>query len=367
MIKKPINNLSNNNNISFSARVSKVILNDKDHPQLFDEYGKWDSLGVIFFDEIKNSEPKFIKENIAYPLWPNIKNYPLQNEIVYIFRLPSIDSQGNPGDVINYYLSPLNIWNNIHHNALPNNIFPTEFKLGFTFKEKEDINTLQPYEGDIIYEGRNGNSIRFGSNTNSTIWEGKEGSPILILTNNNFIKQNNKWEPKIENINKDESSVWLTSDQKIPIEAASKSYRSYTEQPISPKEYNNSQIILNSDRILINSKKDHILLTSVKTINLNSKLSINVDSPKLIVDSSKIYLGNKTASEPLLLGNKTIDLLNKVLTALQELCTVLPSVGTPVPYTPNTAVAQSSAKLTGLLTSLIPTLSTLKSKQNFTI
>lgn len=367
MIKKPNNVIPNYNNTTFSARVSKVILNDKDYPQLFDEYGKWDSLGVIFFDEIKNSEPEFIKENIAYPLLPNIKNYPLQNEIVYIFRLSSIDTQGNPSAVINYYISPLNIWNNIHHNALPNNVFPTEFKLGFTFKEKDYINTLQPYEGDIIFEGRNGNSIRFGSTTNHTLWEGTEGSPILILVNSNFTQQNDKWEPKIENINKDESSIWLTSNQKIPIEVASKSYKSYTEQPISPKEYNSNQIILNSNRIIINSKKDNILLTSIKTVNINSKKSVNIDSPKLIIDSSNIYLGNKTASEPLLLGNKTIDLLNKVLTALQELCATLPSVGTPIPYTPNTAVAQSSAKLTGLLTSLIPTLSTLKSKQNFTI
>ena len=86
-------------------------------------------------------------------------------------------------------MPPINIWNSQVHNAVPStNIIPelenkeyslveagsvrritdqdTDIELGYTFNENNVLNNrpLLPYEGDIIYEGRFGNSIRFGSN-----------------------------------------------------------------------------------------------------------------------------------------------------------------------------------------------------------
>ena len=93
----------------------------------------------------------------------------------------------------------------------------------------------------------------------------------------------------------------------------------------------------------------------------------NFDTDKnFIINSKQIKLGNKDATEPLLLGNKTITLLQQVLTSLQALTNALPTVGTPVPFSPNVAVASAAANLSATLAQLIPQLESLKSKQNFT-
>jgi hypothetical protein len=64
--------------------------------------------------------------------------------------------------------------------------------------------------------------------------------------------------------------VKLLNKQQIPIEAASQNYQSYRISPTNVNQYKDKQIILNSDRLVFNSKKDHILLSSKKTINLNT-------------------------------------------------------------------------------------------------
>jgi hypothetical protein len=388
-----------------SARVVNIILDDKTNPELFKELGEWSSIGVIFFESpkipYKPDNFELYKENIAYPLFPNIKNYPLINEIVYIINLPSTDIQTNTTSFRNYYFSPINNWNSIHHNAIPNTIFnsllpesqqkdytqtsggnvrrvtdgSTEIPLGNTFVEKTDIKSLLPYEGDVIYEGRWGNSMRIGSTVNnayiSNNWStsGNNGDPLIILRNGQYNDGKDPWIPIIEDINKDKSSVYITSTQKIPLKASQTNYKSYTtEAPLSPDQYSGNQIILNSGRLVFNSNLDHILLSSAKTISFNAVQGFNFDTNKnFVVNSKQIKLGSKDATEPLLLGNKTIILLQQILNSLQLLSNVLPSVGTTVPGAPNIAVASAAANLSATLNQLIPQLESLKSKQNFTI
>lgn len=368
--KIQFNNSIKEGNFFFSARVNKIILDDKTEPELFKEFGEWNSIGLIFFEDTKNPDSTFNKENVAYPLFPNIKCFPLKNELVTIIKLSSYDIQGNPGLLTNYYICPINVWNSNHHNALPDNIYEGDKRLGYTFIEKDNIKTLFPYEGDFIFEGRLGNSFRFTSTVNNAkykpTWEGdKEGDPLTILVNGHAL-EGDKWKPIIEDINKDNSSIYMTSSQRIPITAASENYKSYKKPPIAVSKYDKPQIIISSDRILLNSKKDSILLSSKKSININSLESVNIDTKETIVSSNKIFLGDKDVNEPLLLGNKTYNILKQVLTQLQELCMVLPTVGTPSPGVPNVAVAQSATKLSVTLSTLLPTLSSIKSKQNFT-
>jgi hypothetical protein len=137
-----------------------------------------------------------------------------------------------------------------------------------------------------------------------------------------------------EDINNDESSIYLTSTQQIPIKASSTNYTSYKTQPDNPNQYSDKQIILNSGRLILNSTNDHILLTSNKTINLNAVFSINIDSPTTIIQSKSVLLGGKNATESILLGDTTINLLVGLvdqLTALtQALTTVMPDAGPAV-------------------------------------
>jgi hypothetical protein len=358
----------------FAARVKFCILDNKTRPDLFKKSGEWSSIGAIYFDSIitPNSNPNFSKNNFAFPLFPNNKTFPLENEIVYIISLPNNNLQKNVNDISYYYFQPINIWNSNHHNAIPDPIFGkslpesqrrdyqqteagtvrrvtdkgTEIDLGNTFKEKLNIKSIQPFEGDVIYEGRWGQSFRFGSTVNNSAvlnpWSrtGNNGDPILILRNGQYSDGKDPWIPQVEDINKDISAIYATSTQNIPIQVSSKNYNSYNNAPTSPDKFAGEQIILNSGRLLFNTKTDSILFSSKKTINLNSVEGVNVDSPRFVVNSKNIFLGDKNATEPVILGNIFLNDFKQLLDQLITLSIALQSpIGTPGPSAPNALIA----------------------------
>ena len=108
----------------FSARVIYAMLDDQTQVKAFKEFGEWSSIGCIFFDQINqpNPNPEFTSDNFAKPLFPNQSIVPLENEIVYIIALPSSDIQSDVNDISYYYFQPVNIWNSVHHNAIPDPI-----------------------------------------------------------------------------------------------------------------------------------------------------------------------------------------------------------------------------------------------------
>ena len=63
------------------------------------------------------------------------------------------------------------------------------FKFDFGFEEVGDVSALQPFSGDVIVEGRFGQSIRLGytpagaQTTQKPSWKGDSTSPITILRN----------------------------------------------------------------------------------------------------------------------------------------------------------------------------------------
>jgi len=377
-----------------SIRVVDIVLDDS-HPR-FEEVGGWNGLGTIFFKPTK--APVFgdqQSDQRAKPSLSNIKQFPLINEIVYMFSLPNPESQlgGESGEM--YYFNTVNIWNSQHHNALPNGLTleenqkadytssaagnvrriedgSTEINLGSTFVERSNINPLLPFEGDIIHEGRWGNSIRFGSTVSGSInsWSetGANGDSIIILRNGEDPDNNpDGWVPVVEDINKDLSSIWMTSTQQIPIEVASSNYNSYNSPPETPNQYVGTQVIANSDRILLNSKTDHIMLSSATSINMNAVNSVNIDTEEHIVDASSVLLGSKDATEALMLGNKTIELMGKLIDEMNAINTQLSaliSLPPGAPFAPlNAQAIQSQTKLT----SYKGQLNSLLSKQNKTI
>ncbi len=344
----------------FAARVIHPILDDKTEKKVFEKYGDWSSLGCLFFDKIDNPNPNpsFETDNFARPLFPNMSAIPLKNEIIYVMAMPNSNIQTNVNDITYYYFQSINIWSSTHHNGIPNPIdnqdtIPesqrqdyqqtstgnvrrvsdgsTEIELGDTFQERLDIRNLLPYEGDYIYQGRWGNTIRLGSTVidapipNPWSSVGENGDPIMILKNGQHDEDTDPWVPQVEDINTDLSSIYLTSTQALPIDVASKSYNSYFNAPISTNEFDSEQVVINSGRILFNAKNDNILLSSFDTINLNSLNSLNIDTPKTVVQSKEIYLGDKYATEPVILGDTFLsdfeDLLKKLVKMSKSLQT----------------------------------------------
>ena len=135
----------------------------------------------------------------------------------------------------------------------------------------------------------------------------RNGQPNKILQGQNDITDEG-WIPITENINRDKSSIYLTSTQQIPISVASQRYFSYTprfkETPTSPSSYTGDQVIINSGRLLFNSKSDHILLSSQRTISFEALKGFNFDTPaNFVIDvGTHIKLGSRNATEPLVKG-----------------------------------------------------------------
>jgi hypothetical protein len=350
LFNNPSFNNGSNSNI-FAVRVKSIIL-DETHPR-FKELGEWNALGIIEYESIINPEPN-TKPGTAYPLLGNIKNFPLINEVVYVFSLPDNTIGQITSNTKQYYINIVAIWNHPHHNAFPTNpnalppsqqktyvqtelgntsklsSQPTTINLGKTFIERPNIHPLLPFEGDIINEGRWGNSIRLGSTVqnNPNTWSvtGSNGDPILIIRNGQGTQTEEGWIPTIEDINNDESSLYLTSTQKIPLKASSTSYNSYSTPPQSPDQFAGKQIISNSGRLVLNSTNDHILLTSNQSVGLNAVNSVNIDTPLTVIQSNKILLGSKNATESMIKGDLLIIELQNLLKQLQLLTTSLQAV-----------------------------------------
>jgi hypothetical protein len=312
---------------------------DENHP-LFNEYGGYSSIGTVFFDLIdkSNSGPN----NFAKPSSPSNKNYPLINELISLIKSPTPTPNSQTYKDNWYYVSILNLWNHPHQNASPNPSLSNKAQYDFdfnslknksqsTFVENPNIRPLLNFSGDIIYEGRFSNSIRLGSTSKSESkyknnWSesGNNGDPLIIIRNGQSpLLKGDGFIPTTEDINNDLSSIYQTSYQKIPIKISCNKTDSFQSPPTKPDIFTQPQIILNSDRILINSKSDHIIASARKSIHLTSNISVNIDTPETIISSQRIKLGGNKASEPLVKGNQLHSKLDIILNSLITLVRVL--------------------------------------------
>jgi hypothetical protein len=345
-------NAINQMNLIRAVRVLSIVL-DETHPR-FKELGEWNGLGIIEYEDVNNPLPSQTPPT-ARPLTGNNKNLPLVNEIVYLIGLPDTDIDSISSNSADYYINIVSLWNHPHHNAYPTapNALPptqqkdyvqtqvgsirrvtdqsTEIFLGKTFIERSNIHPILPFEGDIISEGRWGNSIRIGSTVKNTPnnWStvGTNGDPILIIRNGQGKQTEEGWIPTVEDINNDDSSAYFTSTQKVPLKASSTIYDSYQTQPTSPEQYAGKQVILNSGRLVFNTTQDHLLLSSAQTIGFNAVQGFNFDTKSnFVVNASSVKLGGKTATEPLLKGDSTIAILTDLIDELYKLTIALQSV-----------------------------------------
>lgn len=345
-------NAINQMNLIKAVRVLSIVL-DETHPR-FKELGEWNGLGIIEYEEVNNPLPSQSLPT-ARPLTGNNKNLPLINEIVYIIGFPDTDIDSISSNTADYYINIVSLWNHPHHNAYPtapNTLPPTQQKdyvqteagsirrvtdqsteifLGKTFVERSNIHPILPFEGDIISEGRWGNSIRIGSTVKNTPnnWSvtGSNGDPILIIRNGQGKQTEEGWVPTVEDINNDDSSIYLTSTQRVPLKASSTIYDSYQTAPSSPDQYSGKQVILNSGRLVFNSTQDHILLSSNQTIGFNAVSGFNFDTKSnFVVNAPTIKLGGKNATEPILKGDTTVQILTDLIDELYKLTIALQSV-----------------------------------------
>lgn len=347
-----------------AARVKDIIL-DNNHPK-FKKYGGWAGLGTVEYEIIGDQTGNSDLKPYALPLLPYLKNYPLVEEIVLLLKLPNKDINEITSSTNYYYLNPISIWNHPHTNAFPNPIQPGQISpsqektyqeieagssrkvddseeqtnldglnpSGGSFIEKSNIHPIIPYVGDIIVEGRFGNSIRLGSTNKSqgttpykNNWSstGELNSPITIIRNGQPNDASSiGWVPIVENITKDLSSIYLTSTQSIPIVTNNERYNSFKKAPKLPRTYNSNQIILSSGRLLFNTTQDDIILSSKNNISINALNEIGIDSDNTIsFNAPRISLGGPGARDGIIKGNKFMPQFKLLVQQLNNLASAL--------------------------------------------
>jgi len=323
---------------SSTSKVGKVygVITTENTPtkELFEANGGWSGIGTVFYldynETTKDIDVVDLKTcNTAVPFNPSTQDYPLIGELIALSDGPSVNTQNSSAANKKYYTGTINLWNNNQQNV------PGGGSLGKTFSENADVRPLISFEGDRIYQGRKGNGLRFGqtvklkSNINEWSSVGNNGDPITILVNGYITTDTGSLKPNVEEINKELSSLWMTSTQKIPLKPGAL-IKNPVFSSIEPNNYTNPQIILNSDRIILNTKKDDIILNSSGFIELSTDSIINLNSAGWIhlnIEStnkdSKILLGTKTdktfPDNPILLGEETHEILSEILTTLKNL------------------------------------------------
>tara|TARA_Y100000004_G_C8905566_1_gene408507 strand:+ start:703 stop:1173 length:471 start_codon:yes stop_codon:yes gene_type:complete len=119
--------------------------------------------------------------------------------------------------------------------------------------------------------------------------------------------------------------------------------------PKPPTEYQGNQVIINSDRLLFNAKKDSILLYSDKVIGFSTNGSFHFDTSqdkesKFIINSPNIYLGleydDSLPQQPAVLADDLIESLHDMLFAIEM---VYADIAFQVSY-----ISTTEGKLTGM-------------------
>jgi hypothetical protein len=321
----------NSNFDSLNAVVKQVITTDNPDPILDPITGeKYTQLGTILAESIFANTTG--RKYIATPKSSYVINIPTINEIVTLYPLPT---NNNPGRAWQYG-SPISTFgiSSVNNNiSFPTDIVPptqtsvkdyrmAEFGIPKnTIPQKQPkifteriISPLTQNSGDITYMGRYGQSLRFGNNS---------GDPITIIRNGQSPQGGDPWTPISENISKDPSSLYLTTTQKLPFALANENFNSYSTPPITPSTYTLPQAILISDRIVLNAKTDSVLISGHKSVGISSNDSINIESKQIIIDGTDIKIGSKDASQSVLKGDDTVQLLRILIQEIVNLSTAL--------------------------------------------
>ena len=296
----------------------------------------WGGLGSIQYISLDNKQGNTPNSSIAYPLFTNLKNYPIQGELVLVLTLPNNGIGDDLGSEVGYYLTTVNIWNHPHYNGYPTEKAGSEVGQ-VSFTEKGDIAPILPFEGDFIVEGSFGNAIRLGSSNidkatkqplNTWSSDSKTGDPLIILHNSSN-NATQGWVPTVEDINQDPSSIYLTTTQTIGLTPAYfPTELSYLKPP--SRKYNNSQAVINADRVVVNSKKDEVLVMA-KTTAAVAAQEVHVEGKsQIVLGSPKVLLAGQDASHPALKGDQTIEQLKQLTVIIEQVLKVLTELTVPI-------------------------------------
>jgi len=212
---------------------------------------------------IKTDQGRMLTTTVS-PMNPHMFTIPLPNEKIHCIK----DSV--TGDW--FYTGITSERGMVNHLLNANNITyikgTSDPYTGNTFVPlPRSARSLDLYEGDVVTQGRFGQSLRFTASNPTTdvpwISSTNSVSPITILRNG-YLPQ--------EDFETDSAGIWLTSDQHIEIPLQSDIPATLQS---SRDKFGSGQVILYSDRIIIGSRSADIILSSKKTIALCTQVWVH--------------------------------------------------------------------------------------------
>mgnify|MGYP003134023162 CR=1 FL=1 len=329
------------------GKVIKVILNPES-----DGYTTIRDLNsIIAKSHVSNDIEQDSTNNTRYyPLLRGMVDVPIKGDPVLLCTFGGV----------NYYLGPLATLNNPNFNIDHLDIQPFQVEGDgdeeLTMKEMRGLSenfttvgvqrlqkvfnptldgeqrVINEVPGDMIYEGRHGNSIRIGSrdvnpyliisngrNPSNVVESNNDGS-IFAMLNNGTIRQHFNQDVKIEN-----GDVVIN-----PFQLAGDTIQDAEGEP--PKrliggdnynyDYTDDQVLLNSKKITFNSKTENTTISSFGNTIIGSGNELKLITNKsTTIESSNIYLGEqaKEQTEPLVLGNQLKLILDEILNLIESL------------------------------------------------
>lgn len=261
-------------------------------------------------------------ERFAYPLF-NFQQIPLVGEHIIIVKGPGNLKNPATMSTVYYYIGPVAVHGNKHLNPMPDSFDITKvgspiylaqaagaavvgkfkkYTPGENFKENKKIANIQPYEGDVLVEGRNGQALRLGSSMKGStshyekkpFFKGDQGAPITILSNGykgeagvlggglsgaggrvrtaiSKALTGNVQSYAIEDPDETDSIFIMTSESHKVDMKLSKTNKKIGKKVKKLSAYIKPQIIQSADRIILNAKKDEILLIAKKDVKIVTK------------------------------------------------------------------------------------------------
>ena len=280
------------------AIVTEVFLEPKklprkDIPNGDGKMPDYSYLGTIRARFIESQSDGDVIDDYIKPLSPHMVAYPLIGEVVNIAKHGSQM----------YYYQPLNLKNHVNMNLANNTLTDPRVTSRTT---EFNRNILSEY-GDVVFNGRFGQSMKFGSDPFYLY-------PDIKITNRQSVLPQtiaDEHYPHVQNINADGSSIFMTSGPAREVDVLIPAVQTLT----TPDVLDGDMITLNSDRIVFNSKQTDIHMFARRNLNLSANEEINLE---LGINSigGRITLGDAESTNPMVLGNQLEDLFEKLLTSL---------------------------------------------------
>lgn len=295
--------------------------------------------GVDYYFGPLNSinSPNFNVDTLNTGFNPNNSNSKVKKKSTFRekFNLP-----------LNYLLAPVA---RLHKNY--NEILDDPFK-----SNEGEVGSISKKDthGDLVIEGRYGNSMRIGSRGSLpliTISNGRnpgqstekyfDGSLISIVSGGSILDHFGNFvlaSDSVENNNR------LTGGGNDSEETSKFDYNFGID---GEDVVVGNQIFMNSDKITLNARSNNLTLSSLANLDIGTGNNLTINTKNYTsIESSNIYLGKQAQEqkEPLVLGTKLQELLLEIISTIESLKVTACIAGLSGPIDPMTIQKVTSLK-----------------------